>query len=559
MALNVEFRSLVPLPELTDKRPEATALGGGLEGADKLDRETALWQVSRLSPDRIINTVKDTADARGRDSLRNNGWVSGAATVHKDSIIGAQYRLNAAPNWRFLSDLSASFDETWADEFQQSVEARFGLLAESPACWLDAERMNTLTGMLRLAIGVFMATGEVIGTVEWVRESLRPYNTCIQFVRSDRVSNPDGQSDDVNWRRGVWRDQRGRPMMYAIKSADQFATYPGEPPLKWRIVPAIKPWGRKQVIHIIEQQDHGQSRGIADMVAVMKNLRMTKRFTEIVLQNAVVNATYAAAVESELPSEAITAAMGGANASSPSAGLLGIYGTYLEALTKYIGGANNIGIDGAMIPHLFPGTKLSLKNAGTPGGVGTGFEESLLRHIASGLGVSYEALSRDYSKTNYSSGKLATNQMGKSMAARKRHVADRFAGDIYSLWLEEALNAGDVPLPSRVRKDIFYAPLAKEAICNAFWIGSGGGQVDELKESQAAGLRIQMGISTHEQECQRLGYDWREIVEQRAREIKAFEAAGIVLDYSTIKPNGVNSQNVDTGQADPTTGQGANG
>lgn len=535
------------------------AFGGGLEGADKLDRETALWQASRLSPDRIINTAKDTADARGRDSIRNNGWVAGAATVHKDSIIGAQYRLNARPNWRFLSELTSSFSEAWADEFQQSVEARFGLLAESEMCWLDAERMNTLTGMLRLAIGVFMATGEVIATAEWIRETLRPYYTAMQFVRSDRLSNPQGRSDDVNWRRGVYRDQRGRPVAYSIRTTDGPFAYIGQDPTQWVVVPAIKPWGRKQVIHIIEQQDHGQSRGIADMVAVMKNLRMTKRFSEIVLQNAVVNATYAAAIESELPSEAIAAAMGAGSAATPTDGLLGVYGTYMQALASYLGGSKAIGIDGAMIPHLFPGTKLSLKNAGTPGGVGTGFEDSLLRHIAAGLGVSYEALSRDYSKTNYSSGKLATNQMAQSMAARKRHVADRLATDIYSLWLEEAMADGDIPLPPRVKRDIFYAPLAKEAFCRCAWIGSGGGQVDELKESQAAGLRIQMGISTHEIECQRLGYDWREVLEQRSREIKAFEAAGVLVSYSTIKPNGTNEveEPVDQTSAAPAGGSGA--
>ena len=519
-------------------RPETKGLGGGLEGADRLDRETALWTPSRGSPDRIINGVKDTADARGRDSVRNNGYIAGASQVHKDSVIGAQYRLNANPNWTFLQTLNPGFTEDWADEFGTIVEARFNLLADSSAHWLDAERMNTFTGMLRLAIGVFLATGEVIGTCEWIRESARPYNTAIQMIRSDRLVNPQGQSDSKNLRRGVFRDDRGKPLAYSIRSTDStFLQYPGESATSYAVVPAYKPWGRKQVIHIIEQQDHGQSRGVSEMVSVMKGLRMTKRFSEVVLQNAVINATYAAAIESELPSEAITAAMGGG--AGPADGLMSVYDTYLKALSSYLGGANNIGIDGAMIPHLFPGTKLTMKNAGTPGGVGTQYEESLLRYIASGLNISYESLSRDYSKTNYSSGRLAINQASQAMASRKRHVADAFAGDIYSLVLEEMIADGDVPLPPRVKRDIFYAPLAKEAFCRAQWIGSGGGQVDELKESQAAGLRIAMGISTHEIECQRLGYDWREIVAQRKKELKVFAAAGVIPSYSTIKPNGV--------------------
>ena len=45
------------------------------------------------------------------------------------------------------------------------------------------------------------------------------------------------------------------------------------------------------VLHIIEQMRPDQTRGIAEMVAVLKEMRMTKRFHEITLQNAVVNAT----------------------------------------------------------------------------------------------------------------------------------------------------------------------------------------------------------------------------------------------------------------------------
>ena len=513
---------------------EPRAIGGGLEGAALLDRETALWQPSMRSPDAAINTVKDTVDARSRDSVQNDGYVAGAASIHKDSIVGSQFRLNAQPNWRALSKYGKAFDETWADEFQQAVEARFGLLADSEACWLDASRMNTFTAMVRLAIAVFLSTGEVIGTCEWIRETARPYNTAIQFVRSSRLCNPYGTADRRDLRRGIVKDPRGKPISYWFRKGEKFDPYPDDYAWTWTNVPARKSWGRLQVVHIIEQADYDQSRGVADMVSVLKNIRMTKRFREIVLQSAVINATYAAAIESELPSEAIAAALG--QGSDPGQGLLGVYGAYMGALAKYLGGANNIAVDGAAIPHLFPGTKMKLTNAGTPGGIGTNFEESLLRHTAAALNVSYESLSRDFSKTNYSSGRLAMNVQNQAMQARKKAVADRFASEVYSLVLEEMIAAGDAPLPAGQRRDVFYAPLMKEALCKANWIGSGSGQVDELKETQAAILRIRSGISTHEIEESRLGHDWREVAEQRAREMREFAAKGLPVDYSTLKP-----------------------
>lgn len=532
--LSISFSDVT---SLIPQKATPVAIGGGLEGADRLNRETLSWGASTLSPDRIINTVKETADARGRDSVRNDGYISGAATVHKDSIVGAQFRLNAKPAWTALAGIfnNKAFDDTWAEEMQVQMEARFGLLADSNECWLDASRRNTLTGMVRLAIGIFLATGETLGVAEWVRESERPYKTAIQMVRTDRLCNPWGQVDTRYLRRGIALDERGKPLSYWIRKGEKYEVYPDDYAWTWTNVPIKKPWGRKQVIHIIEQADSGQSRGIADIVAALKNIRMTKRFREIVLQNAVINATYAAAIESELPTEMIQAALG-QGSGTPQDNIANCYGGFLSALESYLTGSKNIAVDGAMIPHLFPGTKMKLQNAGTPGGVGTSFEDSLLRHTAATLGVSYESLSRDFSKTNYSSGKLAMNVQGQAMASRKKHVADRFATEIYALQFEEMMAAGDIVLPVGVKRDTFYAPLAKEAYTKCSWLGSGSGQVDELKETQAAILRIRSGLTTHEIEGAKLGLSWREVAVQRGREIRAFTAAGFTPVYDALKP-----------------------
>lgn len=509
--------------------------GGAYEGADKFTRETALWRPSLSSPDQAINRAKLSADARGRDTVRNSGLAFGAVALHKDSIVGAQYRLNAQPNIAFLSTISPSFDETWADEFQQAVEARFALLAESNACWLDAQRVNTFTGIIRLAVGVFLITGETIGTAEWLREPDRPLNTAFQMVSSDRLCNPNGQMDTRFLRRGVNRDIRGKPLSYWFRMGDQFDPYPDSFGFTWNEVPATKPWGRKQVIHILEQGLPDQSRGISDMVAAMKNMHMTKKYSEVVLQNAVINATYAAAIESELPNDIVAAALGQAD---PQTAMMSVYRTYMTALGGYLDAANNIRVDGAQIPHLFPGTKLNMQPVKDTGGIGTGFEESLLRHTAASLGLSYEEFSRDFSKTNYSSGRAAMGVSARAMASRKKHVADRLASDLYALCLEEFMGNDQVPLPRGVGRDSFYVPLAKEAYTQCKWIGSGAGQIDEMKETQAALLRIAGGLSTYEIEIARLGGDWRENFAQRARENDEMDKRKLTFDMSAQKPLG---------------------
>lgn len=526
-AATVEVKPLAP-----------TAIGGGLEGAERTSRETLRWTPPVISPDMQINPVKDSADARSRDIVQNDGYATGAIHTHRDSIVGSQYRLNAQPEYTVLGA-----DEKWAEEFQEVVEARFNLVADSPDAWLDASRKNTLTGLIRLAVGGFLMTGEVLATAEWVRERNRPFRTAVQMVSPTRLSNPDGAPDSRTLRRGVEQDMYGRSVAYHIRSA-----HPGEMydhrSYQWRRVPAAKPWGRRQVIHIIEQLQPSQTRGISDMVSVLKQMRMTKKFQDVVLQNAVVNATYAAAIESELPREMVFGAMG-AGQTGMREGLL----EYMDALANYVGGTDNIAIDGVKLPHLFPGTKLSMKPVGTPGGVGTEYEESLLRYIAASLGMSYEQFSRDYSKTNYSSARASMGETLKYMQARKKVVADRLATAIYVLWFEEELHAGNIPLPPGKTADIFYDPIMREALTACSWIGASRGQIDELKETQSAVMRINNGLSTHEDECARLGLDWRQVYRQLAREKRAREELGLEFAGEATRPGVNDAQQTMRGKA----------
>lgn len=503
---------------------------GAHEGADRTSRELGMWRPAIRSPDAEINPEKSTLDARGRDLIRNTGLMQGAVSIHRDSIVGSHFRLNAKPDHRILG-----LDETWADEFQLEVESKFSLYAESADCWIDAARMNTLTGLTRMAVGGFFFGGEVLATMEWMRGIARPYRTAVQMVDPDRLSNPQDRADSEFLRRGIERNLYGAPLAYHFRKA-----HPSDFALtgklyEWVRVPARKPWGRPLVIHIIEQLRPDQTRGVAEMVSVLKEMRMTKKFHEITLQNAVVNATFAAAIESELPPEVAFETIG----VGEEGGTMTNADALLSAIAEYQGGARNLNIDGVKIPHLYPNTKLKLFPAGSPGGVGEGFEQSLLRYVASALGLSYEQFSRDYTQTNYSSARASMNETWKYMQSRKKMVADRFANIIYSCWLEEAINAGQITsLPSTAPS--FYEGLNKDAYCKATWIGASRGQVDEMKETQAAVLRITTGLSTLEKECSKLGEDYRDILEQQLREKKLKEKMGLEFNTAPTKP-GTNS------------------
>lgn len=504
-------------------------IGGALEGVDRMERETALWRPSFGTPDQIINRAKLEADARGRDMTMNDGYSQGIVQTYQDATVGSAFRLNLKPNWRVLGA-----DKGYAEALQEFIEPKFNLLAESPDNWLDAKRELSFAEMIRLSVCTFAMTGESISSAEWIKnDPARPCKTAIMEVSPDRLCNPDNVMDSKNLRRGVEKSDRGRPIAYWFRQAlPGDMTYLDGESWTWKRVPAFKPWGRKMVIHIQTKKFADQSRGISAMVAVLKHMRMTKKFQDITLQNAVINATYAAAIESDLPPAMVQQMMGATGADT---NLMDVYFQYMQAMGSYYGSAPNVRIDGAMMPTLFPGTKLNTKTLGTPGGVGTDYEASLLRNIAAGLGISYEELAKDYTKTNYSGAKAAIATSGRSMGATKKFVADRKATEVFRLWFEEEWNAGRVPTYRRWGPDKFYEPLMKDAFTACAWISSGSGQIDEMKETQAAMLRIKAGLSTYEKECARMGDDWREVFEQRAREDGIIKDLGLTFAMDAQK------------------------
>ena len=230
-------------------------------------------------------------------------------------------------------------------------------------------------------------------------------------------------------------------------------------------------------------------------------------------------------------------------------------------------GAKNIAIDGVKIPHLFPGTTLKMQPAGGNDAMGGNFEAALLRYLAANLDVSYEQLSRDYSNVNYSSFRAAANEIAKGMKARKKNGADRFASYIFRGWLEEAINAGEITSMSKRCPSIYDSKgklgLMFDAYSACDWIGGSQGQIDELKETQAAIQRIIFGLSTYEDEHAKLGKDFRKVFAQIARERKELEERGILQNVTSDMANATTGAigQEDEGQTAPglKTGAGAKG
>lgn len=523
----------LPVEEAQGRPGTPQMMGGAYEAADQFDRSLATWAPPIQSADADIMPDKMVMDARALDISRNDSFAQAGVQLHRDNIVGSQFMLNSKPKTKALG-----MDDDWATEFSEEVESKFGLWAESFNNWPDASRKNTLTSMVRLAIGVYLTGGEVLATAEWSRDRDRPYRTVIQMVAIDRLCNPMNMAYDMEKTRGgVRMNSSGAPIGYYIRDASSGGIWDWQKSVNWSYVRARNGFGRPQVIHILEQDRPGQTRGVSQMVSGLKEMRITKRFRDITLQNAVVNASFAAAIESELPTAQVFESLGGGDVGSS---IVNYAQQFLGAISAYSNNARNMQIDGVKIPHLMPGTKLNMLPMGNPGGVGGEFEQSLLRYLAAGLGVSYEQLSKDYSETNYSSARAGMVETWKYMQSRKKMVAERFATLVFRLWFEEAVNAGQIEAMNGRSVPNMYDGLNMEAFCECDWIGAGRGQIDELKETQAAILRIKMRLSTYEEEIGRMGKDWRPIFQQIARE------QGVIKELK-IEPEESNAMNAASG------------
>lgn len=476
------------------------------KAADLAGNELGRWAPALMSPDASYLPEMDTIRSRTGDLIRNHGLLSGGVQTHLDNVIGSNLRLSAKPDYVALGQ-----DQEWAREWQREVEAKFSEYADDIDCYCDASRRLDFGGLISQGYRSYLTNYEILATAEWLPGRGGKYATAIQMLNPARLNNPDGESDTEFLRAGVELDKIGAPVAYNIASSmwGDFGRYGGK--ITWDRVPRQTPWGRQMVIHIYDVEEPGLSRGKHGLISVIGKSKMLEKFEHSTLQAAILNAMYAAVIESPLDWESVGQAIGMPGDSDPTL-------AYLQNKAQFHK-EGHIRYDGVKVPHLYPGEKLEFTSPKHPSAQFAEFEEATLRHLAGGLNLTYEQLSRDYSKTNYSSARAAMLESWKFFKGRRHTIAGKLARQIYALWLEEAMDIGEVSTPPGA------PPFrdAKSAWTKSSWIGAGRGHIDPLKEKKATAVDFELGLTTLEKEAAEGGEDWERLMEQRAVEYKRAE------------------------------------
>ncbi|NMU34121.1 phage portal protein, partial [Vibrio parahaemolyticus] len=149
-------------------------------------------------------------NARTDDVTRNNGIAANGIQLHKDHIIGSEFRLSYKPNWLLLG-----IDPDKG--FVREVEAIFRDIAEDPNCFIDAEGRRTFTMMMREGIETHAHTGEIMAKPEWIDRRHSHFSTCIRMVAPRKVNSPNYMMDKPHQRGGMRFNRHGEAISYFIE------------------------------------------------------------------------------------------------------------------------------------------------------------------------------------------------------------------------------------------------------------------------------------------------------------------------------------------------------
>lgn len=473
---------------------------GGYEGAgDSLPLMN--WNPVAGSADADLLPDLQTLAARSRDLKRNNGLMAGGMQTYRDNIVGATLRLSAKPDAVLLG-----WDRERARQWANITEAKFRTWFETTEC--DAARTLNGLGLTLQALGGAIENGDALALPLWVPRPGLKWGTRLQMVESDRLRTPLELSARENIRGGIEFDFYGAPVAaYVLKHhpGDFISTRAASQ--DYERVPFFTNWGRRRVLHLHDKERTGQSRGRPIVAAVLKDFHMAGKYSTNELQASLTNSLVAAFLESDMD-QAESEAVFGADVAD----------TWKSFVSKKPSVRQT---EGAAILPLPPGAKLNSFSPSRPNAAFEAFMLAVLRNIAAGMNLPYELLVKDFSKVNYSSARASLLEAWRYFNGRRRWLSDYWLREVYALWLEEAVNAGEIDAPG------FYDN--KYAYCRARFIFGGRGWVDPVKDATASELRVRNYVSTLEQECAEQGLDFEEVLDQRMLEQQMMRERGLAM------------------------------
>lgn len=508
----VEYVSPVAAAKRLAARRAISVLNTGYSEGGASSRKSAykgwIWRggSTREDIDRNLGTLQQ----RSRDLFMNSGVARAAIGRYGTNVIGPGLRLRALPDADVLG-ISNEQAKAWATR----VQREFALWASSHEC--DSQGLNDFYELQLLTFISWLMSGDVFGLLQLSEPERQPYELRIHLLEADRICNPAGKDKDPLFRNGVEIDASGRVVAYHVRSNHPLTQGLGAAAPTWTRVPV---WGeesgRLNILHLMIAERPEQYRGVPILAPVIEQCKQITRYSEAELMGAVVSALLTVFVKTETPQTPLGEALPDEEkvtpADSPAADF-------------------NYELGPGAIIGLNPGEDIQTVNPSRPNAQFDAFVNATATQIGAALDVPAELLLLRFT-ASYSASRAALLEAWKGFRMRRTWMANDFCSPVYREWLEEAILKGRIEAPG-----YFDDYVVQAAWSRANWHGPSPGQIDPLKEVNAAAERIDRGLSTHAREALEIsGMDFDEIVQEQAVERQMLREAGIIQDPAAQVP-----------------------
>lgn len=502
------------------KAAVAAFTGAGYITPGNGKNSTRGWLAGSNPVDYDTLPVIDSARAGSRDLWMNTPMATAALKRCRTNIAGFGLGLQSRIDREYLG-----LSDVQADAWEKNTEREFRMWAASVDC--DIRRKQCFNELQALALMSTLMSGDCFVLLPMVPRTGQPYDLRIQIIEADYVSNPYTQLETNNFASGIESDPYGAPVAY------HFRTIPPDVSIymtslggtqnygTWERVPAYgAKSGRRNVLHLMETDRPGQRRGMPFLAPVMEVLKQLTRLSESELAAAVVASFFTVFIKN----------VPGAN------GLGAVFADENSVLDPNDSrDANKYEMAPASMIKLDQNESIEIADPKRPNAAFDPFFTAILKQIGASLEIPFEQLILHFS-ASYSASRAALLEAWKFYKRWRAWLAGNFCQPSYESWLEEAILKGRISAPG-----FFDDPRMRAAWCGSEWTGAGQGQVDPLKETQAAQLRIQANLSTHEDESVALsGKSWGDQVNRLAREQTILKEKGLWVPPVVQGGNGFN-------------------
>lgn len=434
---------------------------------------------TNASAEQVDGPYRAILRARARDLERNSDAAEAVIKALLRNVIGTG--INPQPKIRLKnSKLDTKLNE--------QLEKKWKLWCKKHNC--DITGQQPFNELLEMVLRRLVVDGEIFRRIVYKDGKLK-----IQLLEADIIESPMSMMGlDGNFViDGIKVDPYGKPLEYHVlkQTPDGFTSFETIP------VPA------KDMGHIFKKKRPTQYRGVTHFAGAINSINNADDYLEAKLVAQRIAASYAVVVTKNGPS----------------------------------GIGRETDADGKPIEKVSPGKFLYLRpgedaKSLTPTIDGDNVGEYIKiqdRRTSAGMGLSYETVTRDVEKVNYSSIRHNHLEDRREWRGLQKFLIDHFCQPIWEEFVRWQVLSGEIMI-----RDFW---SNQEDYFECFWTAPGWTWVDPYKDVKASEVELNLGLNSIQNICAEQGRDWRDVIDQMSEVIEYAEEKGVTLNFGGEKQN----------------------